>query len=248
MYVVVFVVFHSTPSYYFYSRDLRIYGASASRSDLEPQLVWATPGQRGFPKGQPINESSHRAVIRSRTTTQHNPGPSGQRAGAPARTAAQQQAMKNQQEALQKAAELKQMLNTLEKVDDESRRSSLLDTLCSKDDILNLPLHPNPPSIRNGNLKVDLLKHQVSFFCFSEGQLCLTNDILRIKHCNGVLNANTLFFRKRSWTNQFNSGNIGKPELKFVGLSAVYTATKSIFQSYAAELFEAPPKTCVQHV
>jgi hypothetical protein len=32
-----------------------------------------------------------------------------------------------QQEALQKAAELKQMLNGLEKVDDEGRRSSLLE-------------------------------------------------------------------------------------------------------------------------
>ena len=170
VYVIVYVVFLNTPPYHPCSRNLRIYGASASRNNLEPQLVWATPGQRGFPKGQPTNELSRRPAISSLTTTQYNPGSSGQRAGAPARSAAQQQVIKKQQEALQKAAELKQMLNTLEKVDDESRRSSLLDTLCSKDDILNLPLHPNPPSIRNGNLKVDLLKHQVSFLCFSEGQ------------------------------------------------------------------------------
>jgi len=168
MYVVV-IVFHDIPPYYSCSRNLRIYGASASRNHLEPQLVWATPGQRGFPKRQPTKELSHHTVRNSRTSTQYNSGPLGQRPSAPARTAAQQQVIKNQQEALQRAAELKQTLNTLEKVDDESRRSSLLDTLCSKDDILNLPLHPNPPSIQNGNLKVDLLKHQVSFLCFSEG-------------------------------------------------------------------------------
>jgi SWI/SNF-related matrix-associated actin-dependent regulator of chromatin subfamily A3 len=76
-------------------------------------------------------------------------------------TAAQREAARKQQENLQKAAELKQMLNNLEKVDDEGRRTSLLDTLCSKEDILNLPLHPNPPGVKNGDLMVDLLKHQV---------------------------------------------------------------------------------------
>ena len=55
------------------------------------------------------------------------------------------------------------MLNNLEKVDDEGRRASLLDTLCSVDDVLGLPVHPDPPSIANGQLKVNLLKHQVQF-------------------------------------------------------------------------------------
>ena len=84
-----------------------------------------------------------------------------QRAAPSSMTPSQREAIRKQQEALQKAAELKQMLNNLEKVDDEGRRTSLLDTLCSKDDILNLPLHPNPPGIKNGDLVVDLLKHQV---------------------------------------------------------------------------------------
>ena len=53
------------------------------------------------------------------------------------------------------------MLSNLEKVDNESRRSTLLDALCSTDDILGLPPHPNPPGIKTGDLKVDLLKHQV---------------------------------------------------------------------------------------
>ena len=55
------------------------------------------------------------------------------------------------------------MLNNLEKVDDEGRRASLLDTLCSVDDVLGLPVHPDPPSIANGQLKVNLLRHQVQF-------------------------------------------------------------------------------------
>jgi SWI/SNF-related matrix-associated actin-dependent regulator of chromatin subfamily A3 len=86
-------------------------------------------------------------------------------------TAAQQEAAnRKMQEALRNAAELKQMLSSLEKVDDEGRRNSLLDSVCSKDDILNLPVHPNPPSVKNGNLMVDLLKHQVcrsSYHCLS---------------------------------------------------------------------------------
>lgn len=70
------------------------------------------------------------------------------------------------------------MLSSLEKVDDEGRRSSLLDTMCNADvsvmsvrngtlftfqpkDALNLPVHPRPPSMLSGELKVDLLRHQV---------------------------------------------------------------------------------------
>ncbi|RDB25140.1 DNA repair protein rad5 [Hypsizygus marmoreus] len=149
---------------YTLSITLRIYGASDARDSLEPQLIWATPGQRGFSSRQSASSASRQAaaVMSASQAASYASavGPSTQRPGAPARTAAQQEAIRKQQEALKKAAELKQMLNNLEKVDDESRRSSLLDTLCSTDDILNLPLHPNPPGIKNGNLKVDLLKHQ----------------------------------------------------------------------------------------
>lgn len=81
----------------------------------------------------------------------------------PAQLAAQQEAQRKQAEALAKAQELRQILNTLEKVDDEGRRASLLDTLCSTDDVLTLPVHPNPPGIQSGDLKVNLLKHQVGW-------------------------------------------------------------------------------------
>lgn len=89
-----------------------------------------------------------------------------QRNANPQQTAAQQEAIRKQQEALIKAAELRQMLASLEKVNDEGRRSSMLDSLCSNDDILNLPLYPNPPGIATGELTVDLLKHQVSTASF----------------------------------------------------------------------------------
>lgn len=73
---------------------------------------------------------------------------------------------RNQQEALRKAAELSQMLNSLEKVDDEGRRASLLDTLCATEDVLSMPMHSTPPGISSGELTVDLLKHQARVLLF----------------------------------------------------------------------------------
>jgi SWI/SNF-related matrix-associated actin-dependent regulator of chromatin subfamily A3 len=71
------------------------------------------------------------------------------------------EALRKRQEEFARAAELKEMLANLERVNDEGRRSSLLDTLCTIEDILNLPEHPNAPSIWSGELRVDLLRHQV---------------------------------------------------------------------------------------
>ena len=72
---------------------------------------------------------------------------------------------------------MRSMLNTLEKVDDEGRRSSLLDELCSTDDVLKLPEHPNPPGLATGDLKVNLLKHQVSFvFGGTGGELTVVTE------------------------------------------------------------------------
>lgn len=146
-------------------RTLKFYGPSNLRDQLEPLLVWATPGQRGFPRNN--SSTSHvvpGALAPRAASAPTAAGPSSQRRPAgmtPAQIKAHQETVRKQQESLQKAAELKSMLNNLEKVDDEGRRESLLDTLCSTDDILNLPLHPDPPGIKNGQLVVDLLKHQV---------------------------------------------------------------------------------------
>jgi SWI/SNF-related matrix-associated actin-dependent regulator of chromatin subfamily A3 len=80
-------------------------------------------------------------------------------------------------EALQQANMLRMLLNNLEKVDDGSRRESLLDTLCSTQDVLKLPEHKDPPGIEKGNLEVDLLKHQVQSARLVMQQ-CLLDDRL----------------------------------------------------------------------
>ncbi|KAJ8462146.1 hypothetical protein ONZ45_g18041 [Pleurotus djamor] len=167
---------------------LLIYGASDRRDFLEPQLIWATPGQRGFPqRNQPSGHSSvasSQPTSSQRTSSQAVPQPSASQRAQ--QTPAQLEAVRRQQEALQKAAELKQMLQSLEKVDDEGRRASLLDSLCSVEDILELPLHPSPPGIEAGNLTVNLLRHQAY---------------------SGVFNASTPFYRRQILILQFNSGN-----------------------------------------
>lgn len=50
----------------------------------------------------------------------------------------QQKALEERMEALKKAAELRAMLSSLEKVDDEGRRKSLLDSVCTTDVRINL--------------------------------------------------------------------------------------------------------------
>ncbi|CCM03320.1 uncharacterized protein FIBRA_05448 [Fibroporia radiculosa] len=159
---------------YSLSMTVKIYGASDKRSQLEPLLIWATPGQRGFPpRGpnaqvpgappsrvvppRPLPASQHGASTSTAAYPLASQTPTGMSA---VQIAARQEALRKQQEAMQKAQDLKQTLNNLERVDDEGRRSSLLDTLCSVDDVLGLPLHPSPPGKQSGELKVDLLKHQ----------------------------------------------------------------------------------------
>lgn len=141
---------------YTLSLRLKIFGPSDKRNSLEPLLGWATPGQRGFPSRQTATSTPVVPASVGRTPSAAV-GPSQQRNQTPA----QREAAQKQQEALQKAAELRQMLSNLEKVDDEGRRGSLLDTLCSTDDVLSLPLHPNPPSLETGELTVNLMRHQL---------------------------------------------------------------------------------------
>ena len=142
-------------------RNLRIYATNDKRPLLEKHLHWAAPyglippsasGTSGAPAdmgnyGQAGSSSNYAGIVS---------------AGLPMTPA--------QIEALRQAAELSQMLNGLEKVsvDDNSRRESLLDKLCSAEDVLKLPEHKNPPGIASGELLVDLLKHQVcpEGFCF----------------------------------------------------------------------------------
>ncbi|KLO20367.1 hypothetical protein SCHPADRAFT_897662 [Schizopora paradoxa] len=161
-----------TGKQYAISMTLKIYGPGDQRNVLEPRLIWATPGQRGFPPPQrdgtreiPGAPKQQRAPVAPTPSQVAVAGPSStQQVRAMGMTAEQarrlQEQQRKQREALEKAAELRQMLNNLEKVDDESRRSSLLDTLCSVDDVLGLPVHPHPPGIATNELHVNLLKHQ----------------------------------------------------------------------------------------
>lgn len=140
------------------NRTLKIYGLSDKRRELEPVLVWATPGQRGF---NTTARPSTTAAAAKKAAVAPIPLPS-QQAMTSANARSQQEAAQKYQESLKKAAELRQILNSLEKVEDDGRRSSLLDTLCSTEDVLNMPVHESPPGIASGELTVDLLKHQVS--------------------------------------------------------------------------------------
>lgn len=160
-------------------RSVKIYGRADQRQTLEPLLVWATPGQRGF--GPPPSQRSNVPAVQTHaapaytscrdpysaphttlaSTSYHDPYSIPRKTYAPVLTPTQEAAQKKLAEDMKKAGELRQILDNLEKVNDEGRRASLLDQLLSTDDVLMLPEHPNPPGISAGNLTVDLLKHQV---------------------------------------------------------------------------------------
>jgi SWI/SNF-related matrix-associated actin-dependent regulator of chromatin subfamily A3 len=151
-------------------RNVSIYGRADQGQTLEPLLIWATPGQRGF--GSMSSQRSNAPAPQAHShaapaytsyhdyhSTSHSSVANIQR--APVLTPAQEAAQRKLAEDMRKATELRQILGNLEKVDDEGRRASLLDQLLSTEDVLTLPEHPNPPGIEAGNLTVNLLKHQV---------------------------------------------------------------------------------------
>lgn len=168
---------------YTISITLKFYGHPNNRITVLPKLPTNT--RKAAPsRPQPaVASSSSGGIIGGRTGAGYNgsgPGygapsgygaPYGASQAGPSRppmsqqsqgpSASQLEKIRKQQEALARAAELQQMLNTLEKVNDEGRRETLLDTICTKDDILNLPLHSDPPGTAKGDLQVDLLKHQL---------------------------------------------------------------------------------------
>ncbi|KAG8893962.1 hypothetical protein FRB99_001605, partial [Tulasnella sp. 403] len=128
---------------------LNIFGPSdpKKRAKLEPRLNWATPGQRGFNQQ---NQTGIAGTSLSPRKSRPQPATSSLGAvpnGGPSLSASQ------------KAYELARMMSQLAQKDDEDRRATVLDSLCSKD-VLNLPVRENPPSRANGYLKNDLLKHQ----------------------------------------------------------------------------------------
>ena len=204
------------------NRTLKIYGPSDKRSQLEPALVWATPGQRGFNNCN----SSRKASTRPSTSASVALPPSMLQTNS-GQVAAQTEATRKQQEALYKAAELRQMISALEKVDDEGRRASLLDTLFSTEDILSLPEHPNPPGIATGELTVDLLKHQVYISIYT---LPVPYHEFSAKRLNGAFNVKTPSSRRQKVINQCNSGNSGRGDSRCVKLNfSLHLSISSLF-------------------
>jgi len=160
------------------------------REKLEPLLKWATPGQRGFtdamragvgsnhpPASSQASSSYGASNSQATQSTQRSVGGGGygatpkvsaapqptaaQKAKAAQAEAARQAKIAAERLAYRKATELANVIKSFETVDDDSRRSSLLDTLCSEEDILSIPTHDEPPSIASGELTTNLMKHQV---------------------------------------------------------------------------------------
>lgn len=146
---------------------LKIYGPSDKRNEIEQKLCLVTLTKNRSSKPDPSQSSAMPPPygVAASYGSYADPGFSGADPGYGTGMAIpptqSTEALRKQQEAFTRAAELRQMLSNLEKVDDEGRRSSLLDTLCTTEDVLGLPEHPNPPGIASGELRVDLLKHQV---------------------------------------------------------------------------------------
>lgn len=144
---------------YSLSVTLKVYGAADKRRQLEPLLSWATlvPSRLSVPASQGPSVSPYGAPTSHAPYATHDHSSHDRRTSSSTQTS---EALRKQQEEFARAAELRQTLANLEKVDDDGRRSSLLDTLCSTEDVLDLPEHPDPPGIASGELRVDLMRHQ----------------------------------------------------------------------------------------
>lgn len=185
---------------------MKIYGAVDARDTLEPQLIWATPSNRGFPP-QRADGSREIPGLSSIPRTQRYasggsdfddefPSLRGKKKTTPA-----------QLDALEKADELRSILNNLEKVDDGSRRESLMDKLCPTADVLNLPDHPHPPGIESGDLIVDLLKHQVCVQSIVMHRIFIMIWISSVKHYSGVSTTSIRNSQRQILINPCSFGN-----------------------------------------
>ncbi|KAI0276598.1 SNF2 family N-terminal domain-containing protein [Russula aff. rugulosa BPL654] len=151
---------------YSLSVTLKIYGPSDKRNEMEKKLMLAQDrSSRPDPSQSsamppPYGAAASYASYADPGFSSGDPSSAGHSTSMAIPSTQSTEALRKQQEAFARAADLRQTLSNLEKVDDEGRRSSLLDTLCSTEDVLGLPEHPNPPGIASGELRVDLLKHQ----------------------------------------------------------------------------------------
>lgn len=123
--------------------DIAIIGPSdpQRRKALEASLIWATPGQCGF------------EAMKSQTNV------AGTSVSAKKARAGQANSAGLGSIDAAKAVQLRNIMENMSRLDDVSRRDTMLNSLCG-DDVLELPEYPSPPSRASGVLKNDLLKHQ----------------------------------------------------------------------------------------
>jgi SWI/SNF-related matrix-associated actin-dependent regulator of chromatin subfamily A3 len=195
---------------------LKIYGATDKRNQIEPMLSWVpakdrpsatAPSQSSVRPYEPATSYAPYATPEFSGYDRYDSRTSGY--GAQASSALAHEASRKQQEEFARAAELKQMLASLEKVNDDNRRTSLLDTLCSTEDVLNLPEHPNPPGIASGELRVDLLRHQVCGLPLALGiyGYSMIPYVDRSKHCCGQSSTKTQDFQPKKKISLCSSGS-----------------------------------------
>jgi SWI/SNF-related matrix-associated actin-dependent regulator of chromatin subfamily A3 len=202
-----------------FTRDIKVCGRNDSLSQLESSfpgtaLPWAIPGQYGFRKHatESCTQTSNVVVIpfssQSATGSDHSQHEtlqsSSQPRGGARLTPAQIVAQKNAQEDKdkQRASALKQTSDSLEKAG--RRWHSLLNQLHTHN-VLDLFEHLNPPGIESGELKVNLLKHQV---CNATVEFSFAlNDIISVKPLHGVLRVKIQFCLSQRPISRFSFGN-----------------------------------------
>lgn len=118
-----------------------IYGQASARASLAPHLAWfGQISETGLPPP---------AATENRSGTGVNGTSSSPRKG-------KNKAVAETEE--EKAAKrVLDGLKDLEKGAEENKTNAIMDTLTQGFDVLKLPLHPNPPSRKGGQLRNDLM-------------------------------------------------------------------------------------------
>lgn len=149
--------------HYKLAMDMSIYARGSLRAVLEPELAWATPGQRGFEamRQMQAEQQDERDKKKGKGKGRMLGGETGVRgAGGGTGTGLPDADMRRLLDGLKKVSEDEKqadgvMVNYLDGV-----VADVQDALTADIDVGRLPMHPSPPGIANGHLLVDLLTHQ----------------------------------------------------------------------------------------
>lgn len=117
-----------------------IYGQASARASLAPHLAWfGHISETGLPP-PPVGEQRGDTGING--------------ASSPRKGKNKAVAETEEQKAAQRVLD---GLKALEKGGEENKADAVMDTLTQGFDVLKLPLHPDPPSRRSGQLRNDLM-------------------------------------------------------------------------------------------